>query len=162
MYLFLLKKALPFTLTFIFGAVLSGLMGLFGSPEKKAESFLSTRTYDFKRGCDSRMRRRHLVAETKPLAILSTPDAWLPRGAVSGKGAEPVALVRVTFGADGKVQDVTPLTSSFRTRDDNLVELKVTWETVEEAARRIRFTPETVNSLPVTVTKDVEIRLRSH
>ena len=34
MYLFLLKKALPFTLTFIFGAALSGLIGWFGHSEK--------------------------------------------------------------------------------------------------------------------------------
>jgi hypothetical protein len=31
------------------------------------------------------------------------------------------------------------------------------WEVVEKAARQIQFEPETINSIPVTVTKDVEI-----
>ena len=37
MYWFLLRKALPFTLTFIFGALLSALVGLFGSSKTSYE-----------------------------------------------------------------------------------------------------------------------------
>lgn len=159
MYSFLLKKALPFALTFVFGALLGGLSGLCGGPEKRAESALGTRTYDYGGRC--RMRRR-LVAETRPLSILSTPDALLPRAAVPGEGADPVARVRVTFGADGKVQEVTPLKSRFPAQGGNLVELKEAWEAAEDAARRIRFTPETVNGLPVTVAREVEIRFRPY
>jgi hypothetical protein len=65
--------------------------------------------------------------------------------------------VRVTFGADGKVQDVRPLASWFHGREDALVEVKARWEAVERAARQIEFTPETVDGVPVTVTRDVEI-----
>ena len=70
MYSFLLKKALPFTLTFVFGAALGGLVGLFG-PSERAGSFVGTRTYEYGNRC--RMRRRNLVAETKPLVILYKP-----------------------------------------------------------------------------------------
>ncbi len=99
MYWFLLKKALPFTLTFIFGAALSAVTGLFGTPEQKAESFVGTRTYEFNSRC--RMRRHNLVAETKPLVILFKPDARYP----SAAGIQSVR-VNVTFGSDGKVSRV--------------------------------------------------------
>ena len=159
MYWFLLKKALPFTLTFVFGAALSGLAGLFVGSGKKAESALVTRTYDFHREC--RMGRQTLVAESKPLVILFKPDARWPLGTELGKeGAHP-AVARVTFGADGKVQDVMPLTFRFHGRDESLVEVKAKWEAVERAARQIQFTPETINSVPVSVEREVEIRLIS-
>ena len=143
MYWFLLKKALPFTLTFIFGAALSGLLGLFGASEKRAGSVLGTRTYEFGSRC--RVRRHHLVAESKPLNILYKPDAPV----YLGTGVKSV-WVSVTFGADGKVQNVKHL---------RLLLPDVTLEEVERAARRIEFTPETVNGIPVTVEKEIEIHL---
>ncbi|HEX8354577.1 MAG TPA: hypothetical protein VF611_16850 [Pyrinomonadaceae bacterium] len=151
----LLKKALPFTLTFVVGTALGGLTWLFGGSEKKAEAVLVTRTYDFKRKCGS--RRRHLVAETRQLAILSKPEARLPLGAEPGQEGARRAVVRVTFGADGKVQDVRPLASWLHGRGESLVGVKATWEAVERAARQIGFTPETVDGVPVTVSRDVEI-----
>ena len=157
----LLKKALPFTLTFVVGTMLGGLSWLFGGPEPKAEATLVTSTYEFKGRCGS-MRRRRLVAETKPLVILFKPDAWLPRGSEQAGGGEREASVRVTFGADGRVQDVRPLVSTPDARGESLVEVKEGWEAAERAARSIRFTPELVDSVPVTVTKDVEIRLRTY
>ena len=150
MYLFLLKKALPFTLTFIFGAALSGLVGLFGASERKTESVLGTRTYEFGSRC--RVRRHRLVAESKPLAILFKPDARYPLAAASR------VRVNVTFGADGQVKEVRPLASLSHGRDESLVEVKAMWEAVERAARQIRFTPETVNGMPVAVEREVEIR----
>ena len=150
MYLFLLKKALPFTLTFVFGAALSAVTGLFGAPEQKSESFLGTRTYDYGSRC--RMRRRHLVAETKPLVILFKPDARYPLA------PESRVRVNVTFGADGAVKEVRPLATLSHGRDEALVEVKAMWEAVERAARAIRFTPETVNGMPVTVEREVELR----
>jgi hypothetical protein len=144
MYLFLLKKALPFTLTFIFGAALSGLAGLFGSPEKKGESWSGTRTYEFGSRC--RLRRHRLVAESKPLAILDQPAA---RYYIPGTGTKAVR-VNVTFGADGtvkKVEHLQPLLPEEMLK------------AVERAARQIKFTPETINSVPVTVEKEVEINL---
>jgi hypothetical protein len=163
MYSFLLRKALPFTLTFIFGAALSGLLGLFGSSEKKTEYVLSTRTYEFGSRC--RMRRHNLVAESKPLAILDVPAARWPKelnrelpwsGDIAKDYMFPGAEVRVTFGADGRVQRVEPSDDphpSLGAKGDRVV-----WECMERAARQIRFEPETVNGLPVTVTRDVEIR----
>jgi hypothetical protein len=155
MYLFLLKKALPFTLTFIFGALLSGLLGLFGASEKKAEYVLGTRTYEFGRHC--RMRRHTLVAETKPLDILFKPVVGYPAWREAKNGSIATARVNVTFGADGEVKDVTPLALNFDGRGESLVRGKAMWEAVDSAARRIEFTPETVNGLPVTVTREVEM-----
>jgi hypothetical protein len=155
MYWFLLKKALPFTLTFIFGAVLSGLMGLFGASEKKTETFLGTRTYEFGSRC--RMRRHHLVAESTPLNIQFKPVVGYPVGRESLDKDVTTARVSVTFGADGEVKDVTPLSLRFHGRDESLVRMKAMWEAVESAARRIEFTPEKVDGVPVTVTREVEM-----
>jgi hypothetical protein len=164
MYSFLLKKALPFTLTFVFGAALGGLFGLFGHSGKKAESWSFTRTYEFSSRCRS-MRPRNLLAESQPLIILYKPDATWPSDFRPdafwtnefGAGYRfPGAKVRVTFGADGKVQQVEPSDEpypSLGAKGD-----KVVWECMERAARQIRFAPETVDGRPVTVTKDVEIR----
>lgn len=150
MYWFLLKKALPFTLTFIFGAALSAVTGLFGTSEKQAESIIVTRTYEFNSRC--RVRRQHLVAESKPLNILFKPNARYPLAPDGG------VRVNVTFGADGEVKAVKPLASWFHGRDEDLVRMEAMWEAVEAAARQIRFTPETINGLPVSVEREVEIR----
>lgn len=158
MYLFLLKKALPFTLTFVVGTALGGLTWLFGGSEKKSgETQLVTRTYDFKARCGSRLRHK-LVAESKPLVILSKPDARWPLGAMLGMKEAGPAVARVTFGADGRVHDVEPLRLMLQEWDESPVEVKAVWEAVEQAARRIRFTPETVDGMPVRVTRDIEIR----
>lgn len=156
MYLFLLKKALPFTLTFIFGAALSAVTGLFGASEKKSELVFSTRTYE----CESlRMRRRHLVAESKPLAILHKPDAILPVASGGVMSNSEFIPVNVTFGADGKVQQVEPPACLAYDCYDMRDERSGRWEAVERAARQIQFTPETINGVPVTVVKEVKIHL---
>lgn len=146
MYSFLLKKALPFMLTFVIGAALGSFIGLFGGSET------SSAVGRYRRGeCDRgrrerRMRRHNLVAESKPLAIFHTPDAlyYIP-----GTGTKSVR-VKVTFGADGKVQQVEHL--------QPLLPAKML-EAVERAARQIEFSPETLDGVPVTVEKEVEINL---
>lgn len=154
MYSFLLRKALPFTLTFIFGAALSALLGLFGSSEKKADYVLSTRTYEFGSRC--RMRRHNLVAESKPLDILAVPTADIMKLGAQNVYIYPVR-VNVTFGADGKVQKVEPLGSwRVQGRDESA---QMVWEAVESAAMQIQFVPETINSVPVSVTREVTIAL---
>lgn len=145
MYWFLLKKALPFTLTFIIGAALSAATGLFGTSEKKAESFVGTRTYEFGSRC--RVRRHNLVAESKPLAILDKPAAWWSWGHGAGH-PRPVRML-VTFGAGGTVQGVEQL--------DQLELPKGITEEAKRAAWRIKFEPEKVDGLPVTVKREVEI-----
>lgn len=157
MYLFLLKKALPFTLTFIFGAALSAVTGLFGASEKKPESWSVTRTYEFGSVC--RVRRHHLVAETKPLLITFTPDAVVsvgPKSLRQGTGVRVLAVV--TFGADGKVQGVESaslLSACGKYKGD-----EVSGEmlgAVKRAATQIQFEPETVDGVHVTVTREVGI-----
>jgi hypothetical protein len=157
MYSFLLKKALPFTLTFVFGAALGVVGGLFGSSEKKTEYVLSTRTYEFRSRC--RARPHNLVAETKPLAILHKPEAILPAGSGGFKSNPEFIAVNVTFGADGKVQQVEPPACLAYDCYDMRDERSGRWEAVERAARLIQFTPETINGVPVTVVKVVEIHL---
>lgn len=156
MYPFLLKKALPFTLTFVFGALLGGLAGLFGAPGKKAESVVGTRTNEFGRHC--RMRRHNLVAESKPLAILNVPDAVWPRG-IKGDRPTGVVPVNVTFGADGTVQKVGA--ADIYTRHDVELPPRPLWDAVVKAAQQIEFTPETINSVPVSVEREVKIRFSS-
>ena len=146
MYSFLLKKALPFTLTFIFGAALGGFFGLFGHSGKKAESWSYTRTYEFGDHC--RMRRRNLIAESKPLNILNVPAADIREQQLRQIFTYPIP-VDVTFGADGRVQKVEPVD------DDGPAQSG--WKAVEQAAQQIRFEPETINGMPVTVTRRVEI-----
>ena len=140
----LLKKALPFALTFVVGGALGGLTWLFGGSEKKAETALVTSTYDFRAGC-ANARRYKLVAESKPLVILFKPDARYP----SASGTKSVR-VRVTFGADGKVSRVEHLQPLLPA---------AMLEAAGRAARGIEFTPQTVNSVPVSVEKEVEIYL---
>jgi hypothetical protein len=154
MYWFLLKKALPFTLTFVFGAALSGLLGLFGSSGKKQETAVGTRTYEFGSRC--RTRRHKLVAESKPLAILDVPDAIWPRGLEAEKKDLKPVSVSVTFGDDGKIKTVTPFYSCFS--DEAADRLPSVRDALKRAALMIRFEPETVNGMPVTVTRDVVIR----
>jgi hypothetical protein len=169
MLTYLLKSALPFTLTFILGAALGGfLFNPFGARTRMSRAVrteLRSYSYGEGRGCKHRrFRQRELVAESKPLVILFKPDARWPRGLNSDNES---ALVSVTFGADGKVQQVGlpgELTSTGVKdrlavhRSIRITDLIPVWEAVEKAARQIQFEPETINGLPVSVTKDVEIR----
>ena len=95
------------------------------------------------------MYRRDLVAETRPLVILFKPDAVLPYRDEMGKEGNNLVSVSVTFGADGKVHAVEQLPPLMP---------DVMKQAVERAARQIQFEPETVNSVPITVTKDIEIQ----
>ena len=166
MYSCLLKKLVPFALTFVVGATIGGFFKsrvTTWTSTERTTLMLDHGGYGYGHSC--RMYRRDLVAETKPLLIRFKPDAvwpkdlnrdlpWspnLPEGYVF-----PGAKVRVTFGADGKIQRVEPSDErypSLGTKGD-----KVAWECMERAARQIQFEPETINGMPVSVTKDVEIR----
>jgi len=159
MFALLLKKALPFTLTFILGAVLGGLGGPFPSGGKGAgaASGRHGRGHGYRghgrRSCD--MRTYRLVAESKPLDIRYQPDAVLPRGLSGWRENYGSARLLVTFGSDGKVQAVEPL-------DERAVAAYsgrgALWRALEGAAQQIRFEPETINGMPVSVSKEVGIR----
>ena len=161
MYSILLKKALPFTLTFVFGAALGGFGALFGAAEKGAGALSFKREYG-RRAC--RARGQKLVAETKPLVVLFKPDALLPRPLGRADDGPGSARALVTFGADGKVQAVEPLdersVAAWREWPATGKEPapSTAWAAVERAARQIKFLPETINGMPVSVTKEVEIR----
>lgn len=151
MLMCLLKRVLPFTLTFIVGAALGGFFNPFGAWRGTRSVVQRTELHDYglgkSRGCKHRrFKRRELVAETKPLVILFKPDARYPR---VFEGYRNSVWVRVTFGADSKVQKVEQLQPLLPNE---------ALEAVERAARQIQFEPETINGLPVSVTKEIEIR----
>ena len=154
MFSCLLKRVLPFTLTFMLGATLGWLFNSQGTGERFGEltARLERREapFGYGYGHSCRMRARILVAETKPLVILFKPDARWPR---VSEGYNNSVWVRVTFGADGKVQDVKQL----QTLMPDAMQ-----QAVERAARQIQFEPETVNGMPISVTKDVEIHFMNY
>src|SRR2546423_8789149 len=157
MFSHLLKRVIPFTLTFILGATLGGFFKLFRSGETRSVGvFTSRRAYEYNygmgHGCD---HKRNLVAESKPLVILFKPDARWPRGLEAEKSAFDPVRVAVTFGADGKVIAATPEGSCFS--DSAVSRVKSIRDAAERAALMIQFEPETINGIPVSVTKDVEI-----
>jgi hypothetical protein len=156
MYSLLLKKAIPFALTFVIGSFVGGLFKFF---VPGAQSLERPRAYYYhghgesRSGCDH-ARGRYLVAESKPLTILFKPDAVWPPG-VKGEEGDFVP-VSVTFGADGTVQKVE-LSTYYSSHDARPPE-RPTRDAAAKAAQQIRFTPETVDGIPVTVTREVEIR----
>jgi hypothetical protein len=169
MFSCLLKRVLPFTLTFILGAVIGGLFKarsagpvMWTWPYSNATPLLGHEgPFGYGYGHSCRMRARNLVAETKPLVILFKPDAMMPAGRASLRvGTDERVAALVTFGADGKVRRVEPgsLLSSCGKASEGLPSGSL-WEAVERAARQIQFEPEMINSVPVTVVKEVEIRV---
>lgn len=159
MFSILLQKALPFTLTFALGAALASLGGLFlmGGKSAGADFGWRGRVHGHRghgrRACD--MRSSRLVAESKPLDIRFKPDAMLPRGLSGWRENYGSARLLVTFGSDGKVQAVEPL-------DDRAIAAYsgrgALWRALEGAAQQIRFEPEIINGMPVSVSKEVGIR----
>jgi hypothetical protein len=155
MYSLLLKKAIPFALTFIIGSFIGGLFKFFvpgGQTTIRARSYYYGRG-DSRSGCDHG-RGRYLVAESKSLVITFKPDAVLPPGVKGEEGG--FVPVSVTFGADGTVQKVE--VSTYYSSNDAIPPQRPIRDAAVKAAQQIRFTPETINGLPVTVTREVEIR----
>lgn len=149
---YLLKRALPFALTFAVGAAVGGFFQLFGAREAGWRAKGYTYTYGGRRGCGKKFRRVY-APESKPPVILFKPDALLPQrfAAIRPVGGFESRPVRVTFGDDGKVRDAKSLVTKGR----YLPELD---EAAERAARQIQFIPATLDGAPTTVTEDVEIR----
>ena len=168
----LLKKLLPFTLTFVVGAGVGGLFKVnrarttMWTWSERATPLLGHEgPFGYERHRSCRMYRRDLVAETRLLDIHFIPDAVLPRGLNTREESVNDARALVTFGADGEVHEVKILNSwqfaphEFEEFTKLNAEKNGIWAAVaERAARNIEFTPETINSVPVSVTKEVEIR----
>ena len=150
----LLKKLLPFTLTFIVGAGVGGLFKVnrarttMWTWSERATPLLGHEgPFDYDRHRSCRMYRRDLVAETKPLVILFKPEA---RYTPEPGGYRRTVHVNVTFGADGEVKDVQQIQTLLPQEMLNAV---------GHAAGQIKFEPETINGVPVSVTKEIEIHL---
>lgn len=161
MYSLLLRKALPFALTFILGSLVGGLFKAvgFGGGASNARSYFYGYGDGHGHSCRMRYKRRYLVAESKPLAILNVPDAAMSVGANSlrrGTGVRVLAVV--TFGADRNVQGVESanLLSACGKYKGDEVDGDIL-EAVKRAAKQIQFEPETADGVPVTVTREVEI-----
>jgi hypothetical protein len=170
MYSLLLKKTLPFALTFVVGSLIGGLFhsfGVGGREPRPAHAYFYGYGEGHGRSCRMRARQRYLVAETKPLAIIFKPDAMLPAGTGALALVPDSVTPIVTFGADGRVQGVEPqqlvgcaaAIASIKDAEAAARGNKLVWDAVERAARQIQFEPEMENGLPVTVVKDVEIRV---
>jgi hypothetical protein len=140
----LLKRVLPFTLTFIIGAAVGGFFQLFGARGDGWRGRRYAHRYEGRRGCGKKFRRNYFAPESRPPVILFKPDAFYP--GFESHVATPVP-VRVTFGADGKVQRVEPplLPPAMQ-------------RAVERAALNIHFIPATLDGEATTVTEEVPIR----
>ncbi len=142
----LLKRVLPFTLTFILGAAVAGIAGLLRPGGARTYMVLEHRSYDLsgKRSCGTAYRHK-LLAESKPLAINYRPNAVYTAEARKRAFTGTVRL-RVTFGADGTVRGVETLQG----QPYGLT------QSAERAAWRTGFTPAMENGLPISVTRVIE------
>jgi Gram-negative bacterial TonB protein C-terminal len=142
MFVCLLKRALPFTLTLLVG---SGLGSIFSGASTSNRSSVTTTTTLTSRSysCASRHRKGSAApAESTPLIVTFEPNTRLTEAARRNKTVGVVQLL-VRFGADGKATVVDHLT----TLPDGLT------EEAERAAERTAFKPATINGKPYTVTE---------
>ncbi|HEV3470150.1 MAG TPA: hypothetical protein VG148_12570 [Pyrinomonadaceae bacterium] len=150
---YFLKRALPFALTFAVGAAVGGFFQLLGT---RGAGWGGPRYYRFenRRGCGKKFHRNYFAPETKPPVVLFKPDARWPRELEALERPASVS-VRVTFGADGRVQEVeTPHWARYSPGSAQ----SAVWGAIERAARQIRFAPATLDGAPVTETEEVAIR----
>ena len=143
----LLKRVLPFTLTFILGAAVAGIAGLLRPGGDRSYVALERHSYGWGEGrsCRTTVKRHKLLAESKPLAINHRPNAVYTAEARRRAHTGTVRL-RVTFGADGKVKAVETLQG----QPYGLT------QSAERAAWRTNFTPALENGLPISVTRVIE------
>ena len=137
MFVSLLKRALPFTLTLLFG---SGLGSIFSGTSTEMQPRVITTTTTFTHSCGA--RRARVAPESTPLIVTFEPNTRLTEAARRNKTVGVVELL-VRFDADGKATVVDHLT----TLPDGLT------EEAERAAERTVFRPATINGKPYTVTE---------
>jgi len=140
----LLKRILPFALTFALGAAIVGIAGLFGAGgggvfKRRAH------TYSYGGGGCSKGYRNKPLSESRPLSIQYRPNAVYTSEA-RRRGFTGTVRLRVTFGADGAVKAVETLQG----QPYGLT------QSAERAAWGITFSPSLENGLPVAVTRTVE------
>ena len=139
MFVSLLKRGLPFTLTLLVG---SGLGSIFSSttPRPDIRSSVTTTTTRT-RSCGTR-RARVASESSTPLIVTFEPNTRLTEAARRNQTVGVVELL-VRFDADGKATVVDRLT----TLPDGLT------EEAERAAERTTFRPATIGGKPYTVTE---------
>ena len=157
----MLKRILPFLLTLIIGTALVSLMNLF-KPRLNSVKPVLTGQSNQRKGCSAFSRRyldewpdkteqakagdpkRSFYDEAR-VVILSKPE---PRytNAARKNGVTGVVRLRATFGADGKVTNIRPIT----TLPDGL-----TGEAIK-AAERIQFSPAKTGGEPISVERLIE------
>ena len=140
----LLKRVLPFTLTFILGAAIAGFAGLLtrgGAGLFKRDHY----SHGGKRGGCGSAYRHKLLAESKQLSINYRPTAVYTHEARKRAYTGTVRM-RVTFGADGAVKAVETLQG----QPYGLT------QSAERAAWKTGFTPAMENGLPISVTRVIE------
>lgn len=147
--MFYLKRILPFTLTLLAGVALGGFFNLFGSRAVEKNKFATSdamfvRVERDGRSC-SKDRSMRLREKSSPLSITYEPNTRYTKEAWAKKTTGVVRL-RVTLGADGEVKEVEPLARL----PHGLT------EEAEKVAWRIKFNPETVGGVPVTVQRDFD------
>ncbi|MBA3768726.1 MAG: energy transducer TonB [Acidobacteria bacterium] len=138
MFLSLLKRGLPFTLTLLVG---SGLGSIFSSTSPRTDirssvTTTTTRTHS----CGA--RRTRVASESTPLIVTFEPNTRLTEAARRNMTVGVVELL-VRFDADGKATVVDRLTIL----PDGLT------EEAERAAERTTFRPATIGGKPYTVTE---------
>lgn len=141
-----LKRAIPFTIALAMGTGIGNFFSFF-SPAKKSEvSFVTSERR--MRGCraknDSAYNYRRDEAYRTSLAILFQPNRRYTAEALQNR-TEGVVTLLVQFGADGEAKVVDRIA----TLPDGLT------EEAERIVERTRFTPATVNGVPVTETKEM-------
>jgi hypothetical protein len=140
MFVCLLKRALPFTLTLLVG---SGLGSIFsGASPRPERSNVTTTTVTRTYSCGAHRRREAVAADSTPLIVTFESNTRLTEAARKNRTTGVVELL-VRFGADGKATVVDHLT----TLPDGLT------EEAERAAERTAFQPATINGKPYTVTE---------
>ena len=138
------KRALPFTLTLLIGALLGGFfnfLNLFGAarPAVRVETVRTRSHY----GCSH--SRSRMSAQTTNVIPVSEPNTKYTKEAWD-RGITGVVRLRVTFNSGGYISNVETVEG---------LPYGLT-EEAKKVAWQKKFIPATVNGEPVTVTQDVD------
>jgi TonB family protein len=145
MYIYLLKRALPFTLTLIIGVLLGSLFGAtrMHKPDYWAvpdnDGFRHHRHCEFKRSYSNAYNYNSSQSVYRMPPALYTEQARLD-------GIKGVVGLRLTLKSDGTISDIVPI----KELGGGLTEEAI------KAARRIEFSPSYLNGQPTDSTLYVE------
>ncbi len=138
-----IKRVLPFALTLLVGTALGSIGGFFHThPDNESPHTLVFESHScrahYNPGPQTSSDSSQLVLHFKPEPQYTEAAR---KDQISG-----VVRLRMVFGADGKVSNI----ESLATLPDGLTEEAM------RAAKRIQFTPATINGEPISVTRVVD------